>query len=128
MQGTCLYMLCERLAHIVTRTHVVSLVEVDAVAKTLRFRVNNKAHGVAFNLPSGIKISGALSMFDRHASVTCIKPQWRNKLYAKCPTVTLGVKSSLLTMTKGESNENTGATTNLYMRCIPKPNLNLTLI
>ena len=84
-------------------------VDVDAAAKTLKFSVDNKAYGVAFNLPTGTKVSGAFSMYNARASVTCLHPKWRNKLQAICTTITLGVRSSSLMMTKKVSNDQTGA-------------------
>ena len=84
-------------------------VDVDAAAKTLKFSVDNKAYGVAFNLPTGTKVSGAFSMYNARASVTCLHPKWRNKLQDICTTITLGVRSSSLMMTKKVSNDQTGA-------------------
>lgn len=52
---------------------VANAVEIDMGARTLRFIVDGKDQGVAYsNLPTGIELSPAVSLYDAGDKVQCL--------------------------------------------------------
>ena len=57
-------------------------VEVDVKQRSLRFYINNQGYGIAYsNLPDGLKVHAAVSLYNASCAVTMMWRPMRNKLH-----------------------------------------------
>ena len=66
-------------------------VEVDVKQRSLRFYVNNQGYGVAYsNLPAGLRVHGAVSLYNANCVVTIMSRPLRSKLHKLGDDLLLG--------------------------------------
>ena len=70
-------------------------VEVDVKERSLRFYINNRGYGVAYeDLPAGLKVMGAASLYNASSAVTIMHPKLRSKLHEVGADLTLSISDT----------------------------------